>query len=117
MITIPQLREGDILEATVNKQEGWMRILEIRQNSVKRVQFIKNGSRTETEITDPEVEEPILFLRADYQAGSLFEALVRTLGVATAIQITTTTSSHGRRAGVIHSNKPGPRDNPKPKKN
>jgi hypothetical protein len=88
MITLPTLQDGDLLQATVNGAPGWLRALGCNNGTVKLAQFLPKGSRQQQDLTDPVIMAPTMFIRAAYSANSLFEALMRVLGIAAAVQAT-----------------------------
>lgn len=87
MITLPETpQEGDLVRCTVNSQLGWLRVATVFNNIVTLASFMPQGARQQQTVNNPNIVEPTLLIRGDVVAGSVFEALVKTVGISAAVQ-------------------------------
>lgn len=88
MIKLPKLEVGDVLNATVNNQVGWLRVVSCMDGRVKHAQFIPQGTRQQKEVSDPDITNPSTFIRGDGKANTVFEGLMVSVGMVAAIHLT-----------------------------
>lgn len=88
MITLPTLQDGDLIQATANGTPGWLRAVTVVDGAVALAQFIPKGIRQQQELTNPTITEPKMMIRSEVMAASVFDALIKSVGITAAIQAT-----------------------------
>lgn len=88
MITLPTLQQGDLIEAYVNGNPGWLRPSVVVDGTIVNAQFLPKGSRQQEDVTSPVVTDPAMFIRCGVASATIFEALVRTIGVPATVSLT-----------------------------